>query len=240
MRLNAPFGLAFATAPLVSELNLAASSQSPDHYAKGTQSPCLRKASTASRHIGFRFYFTPLTGVLFNFPSRYWFTIGRLGVFSLRKWFSQLLQRFHLSRDTWGHPPGSTEFFRLQDYHLLGQAVPGLSAKIQLDFFPPGLGSQPSTPRDPRKTTLQGLTSFGFGLFRFRSPLLTESNFFLLLGLLRCFTSPRLASCSYEFRAGSPEDSGGVAPFGNLRIKACLRLPEAYRSLPRPSSPLST
>ena len=28
-----------------------------------------------------------------------------------------------------------------------------------------------------------------------------------------------------------------VAPFGNLRISACLRLPEAYRSLPRPSSP---
>ena len=30
---------------------------------------------------------------------------------------------------------------------------------------------------------------------------------------------------------------GKVAPFGNLRIKACLPLPEAYRSLPRPSSP---
>ena len=27
-----------------------------------------------------------------------------------------------------------------------------------------------------------------------------------------------------------------VSPFGNLRIKVCLRLPEAYRSLPRPSS----
>ena len=31
-----------------------------------------------------------------------------------------------------------------------------------------------------------------------------------------------------------------VTPFGNLRIKACLRLPEAYRSLSRPSSPVST
>lgn len=28
-----------------------------------------------------------------------------------------------------------------------------------------------------------------------------------------------------------------IAPFGNLRIKVCLPLPEAYRSLPRPSSP---
>ena len=30
-----------------------------------------------------------------------------------------------------------------------------------------------------------------------------------------------------------------VAPFGNPRIKACSQLPEAYRSVPRPSSPLS-
>ena len=28
-----------------------------------------------------------------------------------------------------------------------------------------------------------------------------------------------------------------IAPFGNPRIKACMQLPEAYRSLPRPSSP---
>ena len=28
----------------------------------------------------------------------------------------------------------------------------------------------------------------------------------------------------------------GVSPFGNLRIKAHLQLPEAYRSLSRPSS----
>ena len=28
-----------------------------------------------------------------------------------------------------------------------------------------------------------------------------------------------------------------IAPFGNPRIKVCLPLPEAYRSLPRPSSP---
>src|SRR5437870_13619484 len=38
-----------------------------------------------------------------------------------------------------------------------------------------------------------------FRLFRFRSPLLTESFHFLFLGLLRCFTSPRVASPDYEF-----------------------------------------
>ena len=35
--------------------------------------------------------------------------------------------------------------------------------------------------------------SLWFGLFRFRSPLLTESILFLFLRLLRCFTSPRIA-----------------------------------------------
>ncbi len=32
-----------------------------------------------------------------------------------------------------------------------------------------------------------------FGLFRVRSPLLTESILFIFLRLLRCFTSPRIA-----------------------------------------------
>lgn len=33
--------------------------------------------STVCRRTVSGFYFTPLTGVLFTFPSRYWFTIGR-------------------------------------------------------------------------------------------------------------------------------------------------------------------
>ena len=80
-----------------------------------------------------------------------------------------------------------------------------------------------------------------FRLFRFRSPLLTESLRFLFLGLLRCFTSPRFASPDYEFiRSITRCYTGWVVPFGNPRIKACLRLPVAYRNLLRPSSPLGT
>ena len=30
--------------------------------------------------------------------------------------------------------------------------------------------------------------------------------------------------------------SGRIAPFGHIRINACLRLPVSFRSLPRPSS----
>ena len=37
----------------------------------------------------------------------------------------------------------------------------------------------------------------------------------------------------------NPTSWDWIAPFGNLRINARLQLPEAYRSLPRPSSPTS-
>ena len=52
---------------------------------------------------GFRIYFTPLTGVLFAFPSRYWFTIGQPGVFSLGGWSPRLQSRFHVPRPTRFH-----------------------------------------------------------------------------------------------------------------------------------------
>ena len=52
---------------------------------------------------GFRIYFTPLSGVLFAFPSRYWFTIGQSGVFSLGGWSPHLQTGFHVSRLTRYH-----------------------------------------------------------------------------------------------------------------------------------------
>src|SRR5678815_4822061 len=45
-------------------------------------------------------YFTPLTGVLFTFPSRYWFTIGHFGVFSLTGWSRQIHAEFLVFRIT--------------------------------------------------------------------------------------------------------------------------------------------
>ena len=80
-----------------------------------------------------------------------------------------------------------------------------------------------------------------FGLFRFRSPLLTESFHFLFLRLLRCFTSPGVAPAVLCVRAaGTGHDSSRVTPFGNPRVIACLPLTVAYRSFPRPSSPIGT
>ena len=72
-----------------------------------------------------------------------------------------------------------------------------------------------------------------FGLIRFRSPLLTESLRFLFLRVLRCFSSPGLLTLRCDWSSTSR-----VAPFGHLRINSCVPIPAAFRSLPRPSSPL--
>jgi hypothetical protein len=45
------------------------------------------------------------------------------------------------------------------------------------------------------------------------------------------------ASCTYEFSTGYP--CGWVAPFGDPGITDRSHLPRAFRSVPRPSSPLS-
>lgn len=58
--------------------------------------------------------------------------------------------------------------------------------------------------------------------------------YFLFLQVLRCFSSLR----SPHRISGDDIPSGcRVVPFGNRRIKGHLHLPDAYRSLSRPSSP---
>ena len=55
---------------------------------------------------GFRNCFTPLRGVLFTFPSRYLFTIGLSGVFSLGGWSRRIRAEFlvlRVTQDTTGN-----------------------------------------------------------------------------------------------------------------------------------------
>src|SRR5690606_8916411 len=80
-------------------VNLATEYKSLTHYKNGTQSP--HKRDTHSLYVhGFRFCFTPLAGDLFTFPSRYWFTIGQSGVFSLGGWSPHIQTGYHVSRPT--------------------------------------------------------------------------------------------------------------------------------------------
>src|SRR5688572_21551940 len=85
-------------------VKLATNSKSLTHYTKGTQSPT--KGSCCLYAHGFRVYFTPFTRVLFAFPSRYLFTIGRSGVFSLGGWSPHVQTGFLVPRPTQFHRNG--------------------------------------------------------------------------------------------------------------------------------------
>src|SRR5699024_12675704 len=69
----ARFRLAFASAPCL-PLNLAYDRNSPVHSTKGTPSPIHGLRLLVSARFQVLFHSPP--GVLFTFPSRYWFTIG--------------------------------------------------------------------------------------------------------------------------------------------------------------------
>ena len=84
----------------------------------------------------------------------------------------------------------------------------------------------PTTPGRPEPSW--------FGLFPVRSPLLGESRLFSSPPGTKMFQFPGFASLlSKDDRPSACR----VAPFRNPRIKGRLHLPEAYRSLPRLSSP---
>ena len=71
----------------------------------------------------------------------------------------------------------------------------------------------------------------GLGSSAFARHYLRNHYYFLLLWVLRCFSSPR----SLPFQDSLKD---WVAPFGYLRINSHWPIPVAFRSLSRPSSPL--
>src|SRR5256886_16519322 len=97
--------------------------------------------------FGCRYCFTPLTGVLFTFPSRYWFTIGHFGVFSLTGWSRRIHAGFLVSRIT-RVSDGRVVSFRVHDYHVLWSAFPNRSANLNL------CNSTMSDPTTPRRHVL--------------------------------------------------------------------------------------
>ena len=79
-------------------VKLATERKSLTHYTKGTQSPLTRLPLFVCMRFQDLFHSPP--GVLFAFPSRYWFTIGRLRVFSLGGWSPHVQTRFLVPRPT--------------------------------------------------------------------------------------------------------------------------------------------
>jgi hypothetical protein len=110
------------------------------------------------------------------------------------RWSAQIHTAFHVCRITQEHPRASLDF----GYGGI-TLFAGTFQFLHLSIEVPRRG--PTTPG----------TSPRFGLFRFRSPLLTESILFLFLRLLRCFTSPGIA-CSFLF--DSERNDGVLTPPG--------------------------
>ena len=152
------------------ELRLATDNNSQTHYAKGKRSPPCGSSHTLYA-IGFRFYFTPLTGVLFTIPSRYLFTIGCQRVFSLIQWSGQIHAEFHVHRITWDASRGLPTSLTRLSRSLVTVSIVLSSSSISHIEVP--------QPRPDK--------SGWFRLFRFRSPLLTESRSFSFPGVTEMF-----------------------------------------------------
>ena len=106
----------------------------------------------------------------------------------------------------------------------------------------PGFPYGAVTRSGPPFQTLPVPKTTATGLFRVRSPLLTESRLMSVPPATEMFQFAGFASCTYEFSTGYPQGSppgGWVAPFGDPGITDRSHLPRAFRSVPRPSSPLS-
>jgi hypothetical protein len=110
-----------------------------------------------SRLVDVRFQnlFTPLAGVLFTFPSRYWFTIGHQVVFSLGKWSSQIPTGFHESRRTQEphQPPPGFAYRAITCYGGPSQVL-----QLPVDCTALGLLSQPCGPTTPTLQRQQACT----------------------------------------------------------------------------------
>ena len=131
-------------------VKLATECKSLTHYTKGTQSPLAGLLLFVCTR--FQDLFHSPSGVLFAFPSRYWFTIGRYRVFSLGGWSPHLQTGFLVSRPTCRTPSTthhishtglspamaglSIPFCYVLDYHALAAPISlATTLGISVDFF---------------------------------------------------------------------------------------------------------
>ena len=156
-------------------LNLAACRDSQAHSTKGTRSPSSERLPLLG---GARFqalFHSPL-GVLFTFPSRYWFAIGHRRVFSLGGWSPLLRTGFHVPGPTRGRASEATRI-RVRGSHPLRPAFPCRSASVWLcDSARESRLSGWLAPQPPRSNALSLARARVWALVRFRSPLLPESR----------------------------------------------------------------
>src|SRR5919204_6787825 len=136
------------------------------------------------------------------------------------------------------HPSPRGAGFRLRGSHPLWRAVPGpSSSQAPLRW---ARGSGPRTGRTtPAPQRLPACARRGFGLLPVRSPLLGECS--LLLGVLRCFSSPTYLRSAYGFSRGWRGMTPAGLPHSGIdgALPACgpPSLFAACHALHRPVSP---
>ena len=166
--------------------------------------------------------------------------IGRQRVFSLGRWASRIHAGFHVSDATWDIAQGGSYPSAYRPITFCGGPFQNPSARIGLCNSPGApCGSEAQFPLPP-PCNAQGLEHrVGLGYSRFARHYSGNRGFFLLLGLLRCFSSPRSCPGPMYSAQGGPAEAGPGSPMGYLRINGCYPLPGDFRSLPRPSSLLA-
>src|SRR5271165_3085122 len=234
MRLDALFRLAFATAaphgltlPHIVTRRLILQ-KARGHFTSAEAD----NAPTACRHTVSGTISRPLTGVLFTFPSRYWFTIGHQGVFRLRRWSSRIHTEFHGLRATWDNARESRRF-RVRDCHPLWRNFPRPSATRAIYHSLPARQSWAGAPATPATQRPPALPRDKFGLFPFRSPLLRESLLLSLPAGTEMFHFPALPPAALCIQAeATAHDGRQVSPFGHPRITVWLPTPRGLSQAP--------
>ena len=222
-----------------SSLNLAAYQQLAGSFYKRHAVTPLRVLRLL---VGARFqvlFHSPL-GVLFTFPSRYWFAIGHRRVFRLGGWSPQVRTGFHVPGATQAPHAQSALDSRTGLSPCCGRPSHAVPLPTRICNCVHGRQAHgmrgPTTPSC--SNALPACTCTGLASVPFRSPLLGESRIdFSLLRVLRCFSSPGCLLAPYVIQARvARHDPCWVPPFGDPRVEGRVRLTGAYRSLPRPSS----
>ena len=172
-RLSALLRLAFAPAAPLNGLALPRKATRRLIMQKARRRP--NKGSDRLQTHSFRFCFTPLSEVLFTFPSRYLFTIGLLRVFSLTGWCRQIQRGFHRPP-----PTQDTRLLKSIACKWLSHAMARLPRRFQSRIFRIMQVLQPRMGLDP----------YGLGFSAFARHYLRNHFCFLFLRVLRCFSSP--------------------------------------------------
>ena len=184
----------FGSVPLT--LNLASHRNSPARSTKSTTSLSLCLLVS----LRFQVLFHSPPGVLFTFPSRY-------SSLSVTWSYLAFWDGPHFFRQDFSCPdvlriPLASSGFRLRAFHPLRNTFPDISATL------------PSLSRGPYPIII---SNHGLGFSDFARHYFRNHSCFLLLRVLRCFSSPGSPPMTYLFSHGSHPVTDAEFPHSDIR-----------------------